>query len=188
MSHAPFDATESRTTPPDEGANALPVVRSPVSPATVIERLEATARRGQLPGFEPASHTNESAFVISDFGHPFESRLLGSIWADGSGCRIGFRSNLKTRLIWVFAAILVLTVWPGVWLTDSMLRTYFSSYTIQTWWWYLPLTVPFVPLSLRSAIRRSRASAAIEALGLIEKVATALGGRVSAPTDDPQRT
>ena len=55
-------------------------------------------------------------------------------------------------------------------MTDSMIRTYFSGYDIATWKWYLPLTAPFVPWAMWSAIRKSQVSARGQAAELVEKV------------------
>jgi hypothetical protein len=139
----------------------------------VARLLDQAARRGKLPGFRPTDST--SRFVLTDFGHPFAGILEAQ--HDGNGT-IRFESRLRPGLPLLFAAILVATVWPGIWLTDSMLRMYFSWYDIPTWWWYLPLTVPFVPLGMLAALRRSRASIAREAEGLIRKVAAEVGGTV----------
>lgn len=86
----------------------------------------------------------------------------------------------------VFGVILVLTVWPGVWLTDSMIRSYFTSYDYKTWMWYLPLTAPFVPWMMWSAWRRSRASALEEAVRLIERVRELTDGQTVAADGTPR--
>lgn len=159
-----------------ERADELPILEVPIAPEQVPERLETAARRGLVPGLEPI--TQSGRFVITDFGTPFESRLFGEISPSGTGSMVRFRTEMKTKGFWIFAIVLVLTVWPGVWLTDSMLVTYFPSYSFATWKWYLPLTVPFVPISLRSAVQKSRKTASIEARNLIGKLETALGGKV----------
>ncbi len=163
----------------------LPSVRCPLSPTDAAQRLEQAARRGQLPGLVTA---DEDRFEITDFGHPFESRLLGRLTAlaesSEPGCDATFSLEMKRRTFWIFVLIWALTIWPGVWITHSMLRVYFPSYGsgggfwYPTWLWYLPLTVPFAPLSVRGAVRKSKASADKEARELIAKVAAALGGTV----------
>jgi hypothetical protein len=84
---------------------------------------------------------------------------------------------------WIFALILVLTIWPGVWLTDSMLRSYWDWYSATPWWstyvWYMPLTVPFCPVAMRSALRKSRAAAAAEIPAILAKVAAAADGKIT---------
>lgn len=130
-------------------------------------------------------------FTVSDFGTPFESVLEGQARpmsgegdaaasggaVAGGGCELSFAIRMKPKLAWVFGVVLVASVWPGVWLTDSMIRTYFPSYDYKTWMWYIPLTAPFVPLGLMQAIKKSRASAQIEAAEIIERIRTLVQGR-----------
>lgn len=154
---------------------ALPAVRSPLSGIEVVKRLDEAARRGRLPGFTRGP--GDGQFQLADFGAPFESILHGRTVLSGSGCEVRFHTRLKPLAPWIFFAVLVLTVWPGVWLTDSMLKTYFDGYaakpdSIQTWWWYVPLTIICIPLSMLPALKKSRASAHKEALALIEKIGT----------------
>lgn len=170
-------------------ASALPEIESPVAPSAVLERLDSAARRGKLPGFSGGKTEGDRiTFELTDFGAPFESRLLGRAFASGEVSRIAFDPpRLKPLFPWVFAVILVLTIWPGGWLTDSMIRSYWDWYSSRPWWvtyaWYMPLTVPFCPLAMRSALRKSRASARVEVAALAAKVAAATGGRIVAAAD-----
>ncbi len=109
---------------------------------------------------------------MTDFGRPFEGVLEARHvpMSDGTGSELVFRVRLKPVLPIVYAVVLVLTVWPGVWLTDSMLRTYFTSYDFTTAYWYVPLTLPFVPWGMWTAIKKSRKSARVEAEELIGDV------------------
>ncbi len=146
-------------------------------------RLDTAARRGKLPGFSSgAGIGGETTFTISDFGSPFESLVACRTLQADLGSRVEIGSpRLKPLLPWVFGLILGLSVWPGSWLTDSMLRSYSDWYGAQAWWityaWYLPLTVPFCPMAMLSAVRKSRAAAAAEVGGLVERVAAAVNGR-----------
>ena len=154
----------------------LPTVLSPLSGVEILARLDGAARRGKLPGFHKGQ--SDSLFHLADFGAPFESALDATAAPNGSGTSISFELRLKPLMLWVFVAGLVLSVWPGVWLTDSMLKTYFSWYTMSFWWtcaWYLPLSVPFVPIAILQAIKRSRTSAEQAALELITKVRSLVG-------------
>jgi hypothetical protein len=164
----------------------LPRVTSALSGIEAVNVLDAAARRGKLPGFHKGQ--GGAAFEISDFGTPWESVLVaqarpiagsGAGEATGGGCEIGFSLRMKTGMAWVYAIVLVLTVWPGSWLTDSMLRTYSSTYAGWSWWatpvWYFPLTVPFVPLTMWQALRKSRQTARQDAGELIEKVRKLVG-------------
>ena len=155
---------------------ALPALSSHLTPDQILTRLEQAARRGKLPGFScGAGHGDREAplFTITDFGTPFESVLevRAEKNAAAAGTRLRLRSRLKPLFPWIFALSLVVTVWPGVWLTDSLVRTYFSGYDIRTWIWYLPLTAPFCPWAFWKAVKRSRGSAAADLADLIPRIA-----------------
>lgn len=137
-------------------------------PQAITSLLDAAARRGELPGYRAGN--GASLFEITDFGTPFESVLKASALEERGVTRIRWELAVQRRLPVVFLIILIATVWPGVWLTDSMIRTYFSGYDIATWKWYLPLTAPFVPWAMWSAIRKSQVSAHGQAAELVEKV------------------
>lgn len=158
----------------------LPRLVIPCSPAEALARLEAAARRGKLAGFHRPQRGDGSAlFTVTDFGHPFESVLLARSDSPSEDQTIlRFDLRLRPKLAWVYLLVLILTVWPGVWLTDSMLRTYFSGYDYRTWMWYLPLTVPFVPWGMWVAVRRSRTSARVEAMKIIQSIAALVEGRL----------
>ncbi len=161
----------------DPPTSELPHLSVPLSPGEVIQKLEAASRRGRFPGFVNAGTIQQ--FRVRDFGGPFESELEASMLARESACTdLRFRLRLRSALIWVYMVVLLATVWPGVWLTDSMLRTYFTGYDYQTWMWYLPLTVPVVPWAMWSTIRTSRRRGR-EAVGaVLERLSQTLGGRI----------
>lgn len=159
----------------------LPEVSSPLSGVEIVAKLDAAARRGKLPGFHKHIASNGGAsksdtdilFILTDFGTPFESILEARATPSGSGSILRFTPKLKPTMPWIFIATLVLSVWPGVWLTDSMIRTYFTSYSWSFWGtcaWYLPLTILPTPFAISSAFKKSRASAHKEALALIETI------------------
>ena len=160
------------------------VIATPSPPAELLSQLDTAARRGKLPGFHPGpAGADGHLFEITDFGTPFEARLCCQVETTSAGSRIvPAPPRLKPVLPLVFAAIMILTIWPGSWLTDSMLRSYSDWYSARVWWvtyaWYLPLTVPFAPLALLSAIRKSRAAAASELPDILRRIAEAVGGRV----------
>jgi len=160
---------------PSTGASTethLPTLYSALSPEEVIAALDVSARKGKLPGF--AAEPPRRAFLIADFGKPFESTLIGEMAEatdrPGMKSRIAFSVRMKPTMPTVFMLVLIASVWPGILLTDSMLRMYFSWYTIPTWWWYLPMTVPFVPFAWWKAWKVSRASGHAEAEEIIRGV------------------
>lgn len=164
-----------------EAATPLRDLRVPLAAEEIVRRLDEAARRGKLPGFAAAAPGGEALFTLTDFGSPFESVLVAAPATEGDSTRLRFSIRLKPTMPVVFAIMLVITIWPGVWLTDSLLRTYSSWYMSLPDWatyaWYLPLTVPFCPPAMLAALRRSRASAAAEAQELIDKLAAIIGAR-----------
>lgn len=161
----------------------LPTITVAGEPASILTRLEAAAKRGKLAGFRAISSTSpDGLFVIQDFGGPFESTLTARAVPQAGSTELAFSRRMQPRLAWVYLVVLIITVWPGVWLTDSMLRTYFTGYDYQTWMWYLPLTAPFVPWAMWVSIRKSRRTGDAEAVRIIGEVATLLGAAASAPT------
>lgn len=153
--------------------NGLPIVECPLPPGEVMERARQMSKRGKLPGF---AATSSARFRADAFATPFEHTLSCEIQATDQGSRLVFRATMNKRMPWVYALTLIVTVWPGVWVTDSMLKTYFSWYTIPTWWWYLPLSVIPLPWMWRSFMNKSRASADLSAREVIADLATAVGG------------
>lgn len=158
------------------------VIHCALPAAEILDKLDTAARRGKLPGFQRgAAAAGAPLFEITDFGTPFEARLLATFSQAEGGTLLTFPPiRLKPLFPWAFALILVLTIWPGAWLTDSMLRTYWDWYSARAWWvtyaWYLPLTVPFCPMAMLSALRKSRDSAAAEIPAILDKIAAAIGG------------
>lgn len=80
---------------------------------------------------------------------------------------------------------MVVSIWPGILLVDSMLRKYFAWYTIETWWWYYPLTIPTTPWVIWSSVRKSREAAQVAARQTLELVAGILGARLAEPVAGP---
>lgn len=169
------EPTSSSTHEPTDGAS-LPILSSPYSAPEIVARLDALARRGKLPGFQRTPN-QPTLFEMTDFGTPFESVLAATATPSAVGTDLAFQSRMKRGTLWVFNIALIVSVWPGVWLTDSMIRTYFPSYPLSfggTCAWYLPLTILPAPLALLSALRRSRTTAHAEALSLITSIANAI--------------
>jgi hypothetical protein len=161
------------------GSGEFDPLRVELPAGAITETLEAAARRGKLPGYRKGLGGAANAlFEISDFGTPFESVLSAAGQAEGERTTLRWSLRMKPKLPLVFLVVLILTVWPGWWVTDSMIRTYFPSYDFATWKWYVPLTLPFVPWAMWTAIKRSRASARLEAAELIGKVKEHLGASV----------
>lgn len=163
-------------------ARALPVLHSPLDPSTAMERLGALAKRGKLPGFEDrseadrVSHSDTHAFRVLVFGNPYDRELLGAITPQGEGSKTELESRLLRKFPTIVVVVMALALWPGVWLTDSMLATYFSWYPNNFWItaaWYLPLTLLCIPV-LWKQFKKSEAGCATETAELLKKIAAAI--------------
>lgn len=154
---------------PPQNPTALPVLETPLAPAEVLARLDALARSGKLAGYRE----RDGGFRVDAFASPFE-KVLDATITPGPPSRIAFNLRLVRKLPFAFWIITLLTIWPGVWVTDSMLRLYFDAYRIETWWWYLPLTILPIPWMWRTARRKSDAGAAAAAAEVISAIAAAV--------------
>lgn len=171
----------------------LPTLEVPLPPAEVIQRLDKASRRGRLPGFEKGN--GEVLFRTDAWGTPFDSDLMARCESTGEVTRLGFSVRLRRKLPAIYVVILAVTVWPGVIVTDSMLRLWFEWYNHLTqialfnvggfsWFtyaWYLPLTVLPLPWMWKGWMRRSCGTAHVSALEMIAKMAGELG--VAAPPE-----
>lgn len=160
------------------GHGTLRGVDTPLSSAEVLDRLDRLAKRGKLAGFRRGD--NGVLFRAEAHGLTFDFDLLarGSA-ADTTALRFDLRIVPLTPLIAVVSVLLA--AGPGLWLTHSMLETYFSWYRWSmgvTAAWYIPLTVLPAPLLLLRSLRHSREAAHKHAVETIERIAAEVDGRV----------
>lgn len=151
------------------------MLRSPMTPAEAIDACDALARAGKLPGFRRVSPTSGEARV---FGQPFDRDLLVSAIDAPNGCVVRLATRLRRKTPIAFGVVGVATVWPGVWLTDSLIQTYFSgasNWVVKTWMWYLPLSILPLPFAARSMWRKSRDTAAEHFAELQQRIASIVG-------------
>ena len=142
-------------------------VVTPLDDATVIQRLDKAARQGKLPGFRRGP--GGALFSVSAFGHPLDYELR-AFRSTGEPQVLVARGVMPLHTPALIALACVASVWPGLPLTDSLVRTYFPSYQFDTWIWYLPLTLLPLPSLLIGMVRRSKRAAlehARETLGHI---------------------
>jgi hypothetical protein len=165
----------------------LPTLSVPMDAEAIVAKLDKASRRGRLPGFEPKPAGG--LFLVDAWGTPFDHDLVANAEPDDSGTQLRFLLRMRRRMPTIHAVILLLTIWPGVWLTDSMLKIWFNWYYTLTqkdififngfeWFtygWYLPLCVVPLPWFWRSIMRRSRRTAAESALEMIAKISKELG-------------
>lgn len=154
----------------------LPTVRCTLTPDQVVQAAEKRAKAGKLAGF--ARGTGDILFVADIFGEPFDRTLVVKAQPIDGGSRLTFAAPMKPKLPVIFLAVIAFSIWPGVTLTHSLLVTYFSWYTIQTWWWYIPITVLPLPWMYKKMMTKSEASCAGSVLEQIESVREAVGGSV----------
>ena len=127
------------------------------------------SKQGKLAGYQHQG--GESRATADAHGNPFDSDLI----ITHSDHAVGFDLKMRPKLPIVFAVVLVLTVWPGLPLTDSFMFN-FAWYerlmgdSIQTWMWYLPMTVLPIPFIWRSSMMKSQKSARAHAAETIEKI------------------
>ncbi len=169
--------------PPQDGTpawSALPTIRAPHKPSEVLARLESLSRRGKLAGFE---RTSPHSFETSIYGAPYDRVLRATIEPDAGEPEqaiIECAAHLPRRLPAIVALVLIVAVWPGVWLTHSMLVTYFGWYPRADWVtvvWYVPLTLLAVPV-LWKQFRQSERSAFAHAHEVIARIAATCDGEV----------
>ena len=169
-------APDSRQAPGIE--HALPVIATALPALEILQRLTNASRRGRLAGFEPKPAAG-GLFAAAAHGHPFDSLLVGD--HDAAAGRIRFRLVLLRKFPAIFAAILALTIWPGVYCMDelvSQVGLWRPEHPWLTYYWYLPLTVVPIPWIWRSVMVKSRRSAREHAGETIEAIAQAIGGKV----------
>ncbi|MCB9838360.1 MAG: hypothetical protein H6813_03395 [Phycisphaeraceae bacterium] len=143
-------------------------------PDEALGLLDRAAKQGKLPGFE---RRGDHAFRALVYGEPFDRELLGEITPSDGGCTIALRLRLMKKFPVIAVALVSVSIWPGVWLTDSMIQTYFPGYPNAFWVtaaWYLPLTVIPLPWMLRSMWRKSEGIAREELGKTIGKIERAL--------------
>lgn len=140
----------------------------------VFAALSTMSKQGKLAGYQHLS--GESSATADAHGNPFDSDLIVT-YNDQS---IGFDLKMRSKLPIIFAVVLVLTVWPGLPLTDSFMFN-FAWYErlmgdkVQTWMWYLPFTILPIPFVWRSSMMKSQKSALGHAMETIEKIRAVLG-------------
>lgn len=149
--------------------------RSPLELGVALDRLQRLSRRGKLAGFRTVDGTTCEAAV---FGTIYDRVMRIDLEPDGTGTRLTMTTRLKKRMPIIVIIVMALAIWPGVWMTDSMLTTYFSWYPKAFWVtcaWYLPLTLLGVP-ALWMQFKASQAAAAEHGAEVAQKIADAVDG------------
>lgn len=167
--------------------SSLPTLSVQMTPEQVLACLDKASRKGRLAGF--GRGTGEILCIVDAWGTPFDGELRVQSAEAAQGLELRFHVAMRRKMPIVFGVVLALTVWPGVMLTDSMLKLWFDWYytwtqielfqiagfDALTYLWYLPLTLFPLPWIWRSLMARSRATMEVSAHEMIGKIAMELG-------------
>lgn len=158
-----------------------PIARfgTPLDPQAAVDALRAMSKRGKLAGFDAADAGSGDRRTVRAAAHgtPFDADLILELERTDDGSRVEARTRLRRLMPGVFIAVLVLTVWPGLPLAEAFLLS-FTWYerlvggVLETWMWYIPITVLPAPWAVLKSIRRSKDTArrhALETIGRIER-------------------
>lgn len=156
----------------------MPVLAFPISEREIIIRLEEASKRGRLAGYRPGN--NGVLFRTSAYGTPFEGLLEAHATSTESGTSLRFTRRIKRTLPIIFCVILLITIWPGVVVTQSLLASMFPKATWLWgtnwyWWVYMLLSVPTAPWAMWKAWKRSNAEIETSSHEMIQKLASELG-------------
>jgi hypothetical protein len=159
----------------------LPRVITDLGAGQLQNALSLRAKQGKLAGYEKRG---ERSFTLDAAGGLYERTLVATIISDTNDnddhTEIWFEGRLKKTVPIVVIAVLIFTIWPGVWLTDSILGVWFNWYRLNIWWtsaWYIPLTLLAVP-AFWAQFRKSERESWDDAHKAIEKIARVGGGDV----------
>ena len=167
-------------TPPTP-SDSLPPINSPHTSQEVVRRLESAAKKGRLPGFEAGGKGGE-LFSVDAFGQMMDYRLCAAAGPSALGTKIAFTLRAVRKVHMILAVMLIVTIWPGMWMTDSMIRSWFTGYTYPTyvtWAWYIPLAILPIPWMWWSGQKKSLAAAKVHAQEQIAKIAAEVEGSVA---------
>ena len=143
----------------------------------MVARLEKLAKGGKLPGF--IAKQAPWLFAVDAFGATFDYQLCAKGVSDGTKTRLEFSLVMLRKVPAIIIAAVLVSIWPGIPMTDSMLRSWFvESYGHLPVWvtyaWYLPLTVLPVPWMWVKWHRQSHAAAREHADSQINTIRTAI--------------
>lgn len=151
----------------------LPAVCADAAPTAVVEALATASKRGRMPGFK---RSGDSTFEAALFGAPFDRVLVGHAEPDGNGTRVRFSVRTPPLLPWIFAVLLIVSIWPGIVLVDHLIPGDWGWW--PTWWWYLPLTIIPTPFTWQWAMKKTDVSTYVSSQETLAAIAKEVGGRI----------
>lgn len=152
---------------------AVPGIRAESDPAAVMEAISTASKRGRMPGFR---RTGDSTFEVALFGSPFDRMLVGRIEAAEGGAIVRFDVRTPPLLPWIFAVLLIVSIWPGIVLVDHLIPGDWGWW--PTWWWYLPLTIIPTPFTWQWAMKKTDATTYASSQETLAAIAKEVGGRI----------
>lgn len=150
--------------------NAMANIVSPLPASEVIDRLERRAQQGKLPGF---ARQSENSCKVLVFAGMFDHEMTLSMRTQGATTVVEPSLRMLRRMPTIIWVVLALSLYPGLPITDSMMRVYFGWYDAwsgATWWWYVPMTLLAVPAVLKQ-MKSARIEARIEGGKKMEEIA-----------------
>ena len=164
----------ARAGPPPAGAWGS--VQTTLSVHDVLERARGLSRRGKLPGFVPGVNgtPSDTLFSFAAFGAPLDYVVAARVGSSVGHTALSFEPRMHRRLPIIMAVVTVVSIWPGLPITDSLIKSYFPSYAFSTWMWYLPLTILPLPFMFMRMWKQSARAAHEHALETIEVLRTTL--------------
>lgn len=129
-----------------------------------------------MPGFE---QRDPVTFRVELFGSPWDAMLIGVIGAEGEGSKVRLVHKDKRVVPAVWIAALLLSVWPGVLLTDALIPASWGWIGTHVWAWYLPLTIIGNAWTWIWAVRKADATTRASAAESIAAIAAEMSGRVA---------
>jgi len=161
------------TPKPESASSSLPRVATSLAAEQVLDRLQTASKRGRMAGFEKG---NGGLFTVAAHGVPFDGVLVADL-RDG---RLRFSVRMSKKLPAIFAAVLVFTIWPGVYFMDELIAVFTPSLWRPwiTYYWYLPITIVPIPWVWRGLMRKSRTSMHASAMDMIKKIAAEIDGTI----------
>lgn len=126
---------------PVDWAN-LPRIESPYPPRDVVDRVRTGSKRGRMPGFRDlgAGEGGMVRFAAAIFGIWWDDDLVATVRPNGAGSKLELTRKRRVLIPAVILAVLVLSVWPGVLLMDTLVPSSWGWVGTHVWWWYVPLT------------------------------------------------
>lgn len=136
---------------------------------SVQSTLDSLAKKGKLPGFESLS---AESFKVDAFGNPFDADIVATVRST-EPLIIDFELKIRRTMPLVFILVTLLTIWPGVLITDSLIPGEWGWW--PTMYWYLPLTILPLPFVTRTIVRSTRTTTRTHAQKQIKSICEATG-------------